>query len=129
MASSLERNAVDGQAFKAGDVLFRLADHSVVWVMADVAEGDIDAVRPGQPVTRDDAGRIRAGRSRAQWPWSIPHLMKETRTARVRIELPNPDLALLPDMYARCRDRHGLRPTTWSRSRPVRSSTAAAGRS
>ena len=29
-----------------------------------------------------------------------PHLMKETRTVRVRIELPNPDLALLPDMYA-----------------------------
>jgi Cu(I)/Ag(I) efflux system membrane fusion protein len=28
-----------------------------------------------------------------------PHLRKETRTARVRIELPNPDLALLPDMY------------------------------
>ena len=28
-----------------------------------------------------------------------PHLMKETRSARVRIELPNPDLALLPDMY------------------------------
>ena len=26
--------------------------------------------------------------------------MKETRTVRVRIELPNPDLALLPDMYA-----------------------------
>ena len=28
-----------------------------------------------------------------------PHLMKETRTARVRVELPNADLALLPDMY------------------------------
>jgi Cu(I)/Ag(I) efflux system membrane fusion protein len=26
--------------------------------------------------------------------------MKETRTARVRIELPNPNLALLPGMYA-----------------------------
>ncbi len=25
--------------------------------------------------------------------------MKETRTAQVRIELPNPDMALLPDMY------------------------------
>src|SRR5262249_43309698 len=34
-----ERNAVDGQAFKSGDVLFRLADHTNVWVMADVAEG------------------------------------------------------------------------------------------
>src|SRR5262249_33648184 len=31
---------------------------------------------------------------------TYPHLTKETRTARVRIELPNPDLALLPDMYA-----------------------------
>jgi Cu(I)/Ag(I) efflux system membrane fusion protein len=28
-----------------------------------------------------------------------PHLMKETRTGRVRVEMPNPDLALLPDMY------------------------------
>lgn len=28
-----------------------------------------------------------------------PHLTKETRTARVRIELANADLALLPDMY------------------------------
>jgi Cu(I)/Ag(I) efflux system membrane fusion protein len=46
----LERNAVDGQGFKAGDVLFRIADHSVVWVMADVAEGDIGALKPGQSV-------------------------------------------------------------------------------
>ena len=28
-----------------------------------------------------------------------PQVNRETRTARVRIELPNPDLALLPDMY------------------------------
>ena len=94
-----ERNAVDGQAFKAGDVLFRLADHSVVWVMADVAEGDVGAVRPGQPVTvRTKAypGRVFKGQVAVVYP----HLMKETRTARVRIELPNPDLALLPDMYA-----------------------------
>jgi Cu(I)/Ag(I) efflux system membrane fusion protein len=94
-----ERNAVDGQAFKSGDVLFRLADHSVVWVMADIAEGDVGAVRPGQPVTvRTKAypGRVFKGQVGVVYP----HLMKETRTARVRIELPNPDLALLPDMYA-----------------------------
>ena len=94
----LERNVVDGQAFKAGDVLFRLADHSQVWVMADVAEGDIDALRPGQIVTvttRAHPGRVFNGKVTVIYP----HLMKETRTARVRIELPNPDLALLPDMY------------------------------
>jgi len=94
----LERNVVDGQAFKAGDVLFRLADHSSVWMMADVAEGDIDALRAGQRVTvttRARPGRVFKGTLTVIYP----HLMKETRTARVRIELPNPDLALLPDMY------------------------------
>ena len=56
----LERNIDDGQGFKAGDVAFRLADHSLVWVMADVAEGDMDALRPGQNVrvtTRAHPGR------------------------------------------------------------------------
>lgn len=94
-----ERNAVDGQAFKAGEVLFRLADHSAVWVMADVAEADVSAIRPGQPVS----ARVRAypGRDfKGKVGIVYPHLMKETRSARVRIELPNPDLALLPDMYA-----------------------------
>jgi membrane fusion protein, copper/silver efflux system len=94
-----ERNAVDGQAFKAGEVLFRLADHSVVWVMADIAEGDVGSVRPGQDVTvRTKAypGRQFKGKVGVVYP----HLMKETRTARVRIVLTNPELVLLPDMYA-----------------------------
>ena len=94
----LERNVVDGQAFKAGDVLFRIADHTSVWMMADVAEGDIDAVTPGQNVTVTT--RARPGRTFTGTVTVIyPQLMKETRTARVRIELPNTDLALLPDMY------------------------------
>jgi Cu(I)/Ag(I) efflux system membrane fusion protein len=95
----LERNAVDGQGFKAGDVLFRIADLSVVWVMADVAEGDLGALKPGQSVkvtTRAHPGRVFTGKVAVVYP----HLMKETRTVRVRIELANPDLALLPDMYA-----------------------------
>ncbi len=94
----LERNVVDGQAFKAGDVLFRIADHTSVWMMADVAEGDIDAVASGQKVTVTT--RARPGRTFTGTVTVIyPHVMKETRTARVRIELPNTDLALLPDMY------------------------------
>ncbi len=94
----LERNIVDGQAFKAGDVAFRIADHSQVWMMADVAEGEIAALKTGQTVTvttRAHPGRVFGGTVAVVFP----HLMKETRTARVRIEMPNPDLALLPDMY------------------------------
>ena len=93
-----ERNAVDGQAFKAGDVLFRLADHSSIWVLADVAEADVGQLKPGQPVTmrtKAHPGRVFEGKVGVVYP----HLMKETRTARVRIGMPNPDLALLPDMY------------------------------
>jgi membrane fusion protein, copper/silver efflux system len=95
----IERNAVDGQAFKAGDVLFRFADHSAVWVMADIAEGDVGAVKRGQAVavrTKAYPGRVFKGKVGLVYP----HLMRETRTARVRIELPNRDLSLLPDMYA-----------------------------
>jgi Cu(I)/Ag(I) efflux system membrane fusion protein len=95
----LERRAVEGMRAAAGDVLFRIADQSVVWVMADVAEGDIGAVKPGQTVkvtTRAHPGRVFTGKVAVVYPF----LMKETRTVRVRIELPNTDLALLPDMYA-----------------------------
>jgi len=94
----LERNWSDGQGFKAGDVAFRIADQSLVWMMADVAEGDIGGIRPGQPVkvtTRAHPGRSFAGKVAVVYPT----LMKETRTVRVRIELSNPDTALLPDMY------------------------------
>ncbi|NOT72568.1 MAG: efflux RND transporter periplasmic adaptor subunit [Hyphomicrobium sp.] len=94
----LERNVVAGQAFKSGDTLFRLADLSVVWIMADISEGDIAAVKPGQlatVTTRAHPGRVFTGKVAVVYP----QVMKETRTARVRIELQNNDLALLPEMY------------------------------
>ena len=94
----LERNWSDGQGFKAGDAGFRIVDHTVVWMMANVAEDDIALVKPGQRVkvmARAYPGRVFEGRVTVVYP----HLMKETRTAQVRIELPNADMALLPDMY------------------------------
>jgi Cu(I)/Ag(I) efflux system membrane fusion protein len=94
----LERDVSDGQGFKAGDVAFKLADHTRVWMMTDVAESDIDALRVGQSVkvrTRARPGRIFTGSVAVIYP----HLTRETRTAKVRIEMANPDLALLPDMY------------------------------
>ncbi len=95
----IERDVSDGQGFKAGDVAFKIADHSRVWVLANVSESDIDAVKPGQSVmvtTRAHPGRTFNGKVTVVYP----HLMKETRTAQVRIEMPNADMALLPDMYS-----------------------------
>jgi Cu(I)/Ag(I) efflux system membrane fusion protein len=94
----LERNAIEGMRAQPGDVLFRVADTSVVWAIADVAERDLGALSVGQPVVvraRSYPGREFVGKVSVVYP----QVNRETRTARVRIELPNPDAALLPDMY------------------------------
>jgi Cu(I)/Ag(I) efflux system membrane fusion protein len=94
----LERNAIEGMRAQPGDVLFRVADTSVVWALIDIAERDLGAVFVGQPVTvhaRSYPGREFAGKVSVIYP----QVNKDTRTARIRIELSNPDFALLPDMY------------------------------
>ncbi len=95
----VERTAVNGMRAAPGDVLFRLADHQVVWVLADVAERDLSLIEVGQKASV----RLRAYPDRVftgNVTLIYPHLMAETRTARIRIELPNPDEVLRPDMYA-----------------------------
>ena len=94
----LERNAIEGMRAQPGDVLFRVADTSVVWAVIDIAERDLGALSVGQPVivrARSYPGREFSGKISVIYP----QLNKDTRTARIRIELSNPDFALLPDMY------------------------------
>lgn len=94
----LERKAIEGMRAQPGDVLFRVADVSVVWAMADVAERDLGLLAVGQPVivkARSFGDREFTGKVDVIYP----QVNRETRTARIRIELPNPDTVLLPDMY------------------------------
>lgn len=94
----LERNAIEGMRANPGDVLFRIADISLVWALVDVAERDLGNIAVGQPVTiraRSFPGRTFSGKIAVVYP----QVNKDTRTARIRIELANPDFALLPDMY------------------------------
>jgi Cu(I)/Ag(I) efflux system membrane fusion protein len=94
----LERNAVNGMRAGPGDVLFRIADHRLVWVVIDVAERDLAQVALGTKVTITP--RALAGRSFYGTVTLIyPHLNAATRTARIRIEVPNPDELLRPEMY------------------------------
>src|ERR1700680_2783102 len=95
----VERIAVNGMRAAPGDVLFRIADHDVVWVMVDVAERDLGLIAVGQTVVvrpRAYPDRPFTGKVTVIYP----HLKAETRTAQIRIELPNPDDLLRPDMYA-----------------------------
>ncbi len=94
----LERAAVNGMRAAPGDMLFRIADHQVVWVLVDIAERDLEGIAIGQKVDvrpRAFANRVFSG----DVALIYPHLNAQTRTARVRIELANPDGLLRPDMY------------------------------
>ena len=93
------KNVINGQKVKAGDELYRIADHSHVWVIADVAESDLPLVKIGARATitvRAYAAQPIEG----EVTFIYPELKAETRTARVRIEVPNPDGRLKVDMYA-----------------------------
>lgn len=95
----LEKKAVAGQRFMPGEALYEIADLSKVWLLADVFEQDLGMIHPGQPVTiRIDAYPDKVFNGKVAFVY--PAVTPETRTASVRIELPNPDGMLKPAMYA-----------------------------
>jgi membrane fusion protein, copper/silver efflux system len=95
----IEKRVVNGQQVVAGAELYRIADLSQVWIIAEAAESDLGAIAIGTRVTvalRAYPGAPVEGRV----SFIYPDLKPETRTARVRIEVPNPESRLKIDMYA-----------------------------
>lgn len=95
----VEKTAIEGMHFNTGDPLFKIADLSTVWVLADVQEQDLGDVRSGQRANIAFVaypGRTFSGRV----DFVYPTMLAATRTGRVRIVLPNPNLALRESMYA-----------------------------
>ena len=98
----VEKGVLAGQRIMPGDVAYRIADLTRVWLEGEVFERDLPAVRLGVPVSAEFTalpGVIRQGKVTYVYPTVNP----ETRTARIRVELANPDLALKPGMYATIR--------------------------
>ena len=95
----IEKPAIEGMRFNTGDPLFKIADLSNVWVIADVAEQDLGAIRVGQPAHL--ALVAFPGRSfTGMVNFIYPALTANTRTGRVRIVLSNKDGLLRESMYA-----------------------------
>jgi Cu(I)/Ag(I) efflux system membrane fusion protein len=100
----VEKPVLAGQRIMPGDVAYKIADLSRVWVEGEVFERDLPAVRNGLRVTAQFTalpGVIREGRLTYVYPTINP----ETRTARIRMELTNPGSVLKPGMYATIRFR------------------------
>jgi membrane fusion protein, copper/silver efflux system len=94
----LEKMAVAGQGVMPGMKLYRIADLSTVWIEAEVFEQDQALVHVGAAARVELAaypGRARTGRV----SFVSPVVDTESRTARVRVVLPNHGGTLRPGMY------------------------------
>ncbi len=79
--------------------LYTIVDLSTAWVLADIYEYEMAYVRAGQTATMRLSyfpGKSYVGKV----AYINPTVDPKTRTAKVRLELPNPDLELKPEMFA-----------------------------
>jgi Cu(I)/Ag(I) efflux system membrane fusion protein len=98
----VEKNVVEGDRIVPGMTVYRIADLSRVWIEADVFEKDLALVAAGQAALvsfEAYPGRLFTGRV----TYVYPTVSVQSRTARVRLELPNADLALRPGMFSEIR--------------------------
>jgi membrane fusion protein, copper/silver efflux system len=95
----LERMAVEGMMSEAGETLFRIADTSVVWVIADVPESALAGLSDGNAATITFPG-LPGETFSGVIDKIYPEVDMQTRTARVRVDLSNPEGRLLVNMFA-----------------------------
>lgn len=95
----IKKEVVEGQKVSAGTMLYQIADLSNIWVIADVAEQDIGPIKIGAPakvVFRAFPEETFEGKV----SFILHELDMQTRTAKVRIEIANPEHRIRHDMYA-----------------------------
>jgi Cu(I)/Ag(I) efflux system membrane fusion protein len=95
----LEKMVSKGQFVDAGAALYKIADLSVVWLIADIYESELPAIRVGQPAAIQIPfypGETFTGKA----IYIYPYLDAQTRTAKVRYEFANPHGKLKPEMFA-----------------------------
>ena len=87
-----------GMEVKPNEMLYTIADLSKVWVVADVYEFELPWVELGQRAALE-LSYLPEARFSGPITYISPFLDPKTRTAQVRIELPNPDGDLKPEMF------------------------------
>ena len=95
----IEKLVQEGMRIEPGQALYKTADLRDVWLIADVQEQDLGLIRAGEKAQAHFVAF--PGKSfDGTVEFIYPSLSPETRTARVRIVIPNPDAALRAAMYA-----------------------------
>src|SRR5262249_18410553 len=94
-----ERSANAGLNVGAGFRMFTVVDLSTVWVVADAYETDFSRVRAGASATVTTKAYPDLA-LRGHVSYIDPQVNPDTRTAKVRVEVPNPGERLRLGMFA-----------------------------
>lgn len=106
----VRKDALEGMYVQTGDRIYTIADLSRVWVALEAYESDLHRIRKGQEVefqAEAHPGKIFTGTV----DFIDPFLNPETRTVRVRLNAPNPEGKLKPDMLVQAMVRPALAQT------------------
>jgi cobalt-zinc-cadmium efflux system membrane fusion protein len=95
----IARQANPGVNVQASETLFTVADLSTVWVIGDLFEKDFQRVKTGSPVTIH-VGAYPDAALRSTISYVDSQLNTETRTAKLRAEIANPQRQLRIGMFA-----------------------------
>ncbi len=105
--SVTEKMVVEGQKIEAGETLFKIIDHSTVWVYGEIYEHELPYVKIGESASLYPSyasqdkyrGRIEHVYSHLGSIRYVPEGSTEIRTAKIRFELPNKNHKLKLGMY------------------------------
>ncbi len=95
----VQKMALQGMRVMPGEKLFDVADLSTVWVIADIYEYELSSIRVGETASIS-LSYVPGKEFKSKIDYVYPTLSGETRTARVRFSIPNPDGRLKPQMYS-----------------------------
>lgn len=107
----IERAVNAGAGIQAGTPLFTIANISTVWVIANVPEAQVGTIAVGTPAEVRSAA-LGESEMAGLVNYIDPRLNEETRTARVRIEMTNPNERLKAGMFVEVGFQAGTGATT-----------------
>jgi Cu(I)/Ag(I) efflux system membrane fusion protein len=102
-----QKMAVQGMKVMPGEKIFDIADLSTLWIVADIYEYELSFVKVGQPA-RITLSYFPGRQFSSQIDYIYPTISADTRTAKIRLTLPNPGGRLKPQMFTNVEIRISL---------------------
>jgi Cu(I)/Ag(I) efflux system membrane fusion protein len=102
-----QKMAIQGMKVMPGEKLFDIADLATLWIVADIYEYELLFVKVGQPAIIT-LSYFPGRKFSSKIDYIYPTISADTRTAKIRLTLPNPGGQLKPQMFTNVEIRISL---------------------